>query len=273
MLTPPHRRYDRLFVYHLTLPTMPVINDQDYIGGWLEDGSAILFFHRNRDEEIRLLCAREKCEVIYQADMSFEDWEAGLAVSSFSCGGMTFAPVWEECGADIIIDPSVVFGSGFHPSTRLALEAMLDLIGHTGVRTMLDLGCGTGILTIAAARSGVEKVVAMDNNPLACRVAEKNAAANNAAIEVHRVDLREEVPDSAPFDLVVANLYHALLLDLFKDKKFWRARYYLLAGFIPAMEEDLMAALPRPTPRFIDRRRRDRWCLWLLENNQGSQSP
>ncbi len=266
MLIPPHKRYHRLFVYHLTLPVMPTIDDPDYIGGWIEDGSAILFFHHDRDREIKDLCAMKNAEVIYQADMSFTDWEAGLMAQSFTCENMTFAPVWEETAADVKIDPSVVFGSGFHPSTRLALETMLDLLGQAPeINSVLDLGCGTGILSIAAAKRGIKNIVAMDNNPLACEVAAKNAADNGVAIRIRETDLRNEAPDTDTFDLVVANLYHALLLDLFKERKFWQGRWYLLAGFIPAMEEELMATLPTPTPKFIARRRRERWCLWLLQ--------
>lgn len=266
MLRPPHTRYSQLHVYHLTLERMPEIDDPDYIGGWLEDGSAILFFHKNREEEMERLCTREGCEVIYQAEMSYSDWEAGLAVESFTCGDMVFAPVWESSPADIKIDPSVVFGSGFHPSTRLALEGMLDLLGQRpDIARVLDLGCGTGILSLAAAKRGVPEVVAMDNNSLACRVAEENAARNHLKILVQETDLRKKIPDTGRFDLVVANLYHGLLIDLFRNEKFWQARYYLIAGFIPAMEEELMAALPEPPPKFIDRRRRERWCLWLMQ--------
>jgi ribosomal protein L11 methyltransferase len=269
MLRPPHTRYRRLYVYHLSLAAMPEIDDPDYIGGWIEDGTAILFFHRDRGPEMEELCRREGCGMIYQADLDYEDWEAGLAVERFSCGGLSFAPVWEATGADIVIDPSVVFGSGFHPSTRLAIEGMCDLLARApGVDSVLDLGCGTGILAIAAARKGVRRIAAVDNNPLACRVAERNAAANHVEITVQNADLRKQEP-RADADLLVANLYHALLLDLFGKPWFWRPRFHLLAGFIPAMEEELLAALPDPPPRFLDRRRRERWCMWLLESPAG----
>ncbi len=266
MLRPPHSRYRRLHVYHLSLAAMPEIDDPDYIGGWLEDGTAILFFHADRDREIKGLCREKGCQVIYQAEMDYEDWEAGLAVESFSCGGLTFSPVWEKSGADIVIDPSVVFGSGFHPSTRLAIEGMCDLLAQRpGIESMLDLGCGTGILAVAAAKKGVRRITALDNNPLACRVAERNAAANRTEITVIEADLRKDEPD-AEVDLLVANLYHALLVELFGRKWFWRPRFHLIAGFIPAMEEELLAALPDPPPRFLDRRRQDRWCMWLLQS-------
>lgn len=267
MLRPPYQRYQRLYVYHLDSVVLPSIEDPDLIGIWLEDGSPILFFHQAKDEFIARLCADHKGKVIYQADLDYSDWEAGQDITPFSLGGLSVAPVWAEEEVDIRLDPSVIFGTGFHPSTRLCLETLSKYCRtpELAIDSMLDLGTGTGLLAIAAAKLGVPKITALDHNPLACEVARRNVALNGCAdrITVREGDLRLKEPDTA-VDLVVANLYHNLLAELFARPGFWRGKLYLVSGFIPAMEEELLAALPTGKIRMLERRRSERWCLWVL---------
>lgn len=267
MLRPPYQRYQHLYVYHLDNVALPAIDDPDLIGVWLEDGSPILFFHQSKDELIARLCTAHGGKVIYQADLDYTDWEAGQEISPFSLGGLTVAPVWAVEEADIRLDPSVIFGTGFHPSTRLCLETLSKYCRtpELTINSMLDLGTGTGLLAIAAAKMGVEKITALDHNPLACEVACKNVALNSCAaqINVRESDLRLEEPDTG-VDLVVANLYPTLLAELFARPSFWRGKLYLISGFIPAMEEELLAALPAGKIRILERLRSERWCLWVL---------
>jgi ribosomal protein L11 methyltransferase len=267
MLRPPHERYQRLHVYHLDSVDLPRVDDPDLIGIWLEDGSPILFFHRDKDELIARLCNERGCRLIYQAELDYADWEAGQDITPFTVAGLTVAPVWDEAPADIRLDPSVIFGTGFHPSTRLCLET-LDKYCRApefGLRSMLDLGTGTGLLSIAAARLGLTSITGIDHNPLACEVARRNVDLNRyrEKISILEMDLRREEPDTG-VDLVVANLYHHLLAELFSRPSFWRARLYLVAGFIPSMEEELLAALPTQRVRLLERRRAEHWCLWVL---------
>ena len=267
MLRPPYQRYHRLYVYHLDAVDLPPIDDPDLIGVWLEDGNPILFFHRAKDELIAALCKRSDGKVIYQADLDYADWEAGQDIAPFSLGGLTVAPVWDQGPADIRLDPSVIFGTGFHPSTRLCLKTLAKYCRNPElpVRSVLDLGCGTALLAIAAARLGATSVTALDHNPLACQVARHNVTLNGCErqVTVKQHDLRQSDPDT-DVDLVVANLYHNLLADLFERPTFWRGKYYLVAGFIPSMEEELMAALPTGRVRMLERLRAERWCLWVL---------
>ena len=267
MLQPPYTRYEHLYVYHLDLPFAPEVHDPDMIGTWLEDGSAILFFHRPKDNIIQLLCKKHGCNIIYQADLSYDDWEAGQKIEVFQVEDLTIAPVWEPCAADIRLDPSVIFGSGFHPSTRLCLETLLQYLDtpEIAINSMLDLGCGTGLLAITAALKGVGHITAVDHNPLACTVARHNIQLNNVKhkITVHEADLRSAIP-STNVDLVIANLYRELLEHLFSTPSFWQASYYILAGFIPAMEEQLLAALPQKNLRLLERRKKEKWCLWVI---------
>ena len=108
-------------------------------------------------------------------------------------------------GGDIVIeiDPGMAFGTGQHPTTAMCLRALEDQV-QTGA-SVLDLGCGSGILAIAAVKLGARRVLALDVDPNAVRAARENAAANAVSdvIEVREGTLEAE---GGPFDVIVANI-------------------------------------------------------------------
>jgi ribosomal protein L11 methyltransferase len=122
-------------------------------------------------------------------------------------------PPWTEpprdC-IDIVIDPGRAFGTGAHPTTRMCLELLLELKGG---QALADLGCGSGVLAIAAAKLGFAPVTAVDNELAAVEATRENARVNGVTLErVERVDLRQgPIPVAA---VTVANLVRPLLLDL-----------------------------------------------------------
>jgi ribosomal protein L11 methyltransferase len=117
---------------------------------------------------------------------------------------LLITPSWHESPADgriaIVLDPGLAFGTGSHPTTRLCLEWL-----ERGVRpgdSVIDYGCGSGILAIAAARLGAGRVVGIDIDPQALTSTRDNARANGVEVEVRAsTDPRPE-----PADLVVANI-------------------------------------------------------------------
>jgi len=268
MLKPPYTNYSRIYTYHIDGTRFPPVDDPDLIGVWEEDGKTILIFHTSKDQLVEGLCRQNSCRLFYQADLDYADWEMGMEIVPFTVGSLTVAPIWDSEKADIRIDPSVVFGNGFHPSTRLCLEALVSC--HTKLPqgfTGLDLGCGTGLLGIGAARLGASSVMAVDHNPLACEVAKQNAAYNKVenTILVKQMDLRKELP-ATEVDIIMANLHHELLAALFLEPSFWQARLYILSGFMPGGEEQLLASLPTSPPPFLERRGLDKWRVWVLGN-------
>ena len=122
-------------------------------------------------------------------------------------------PPWEEAvgaSVEIVIDPGQAFGTGAHATTRLCLELMLSLASAEPGGGFLDLGCGSGVLAIAAARLGWDPVVALDYDPASVLAAAENAAANGVGVDVLRHDLR--VDPVATGRTVAANLLRPLLL-------------------------------------------------------------
>jgi ribosomal protein L11 methyltransferase len=129
-------------------------------------------------------------------------------------------PAWEPVPLDledqvIRIDPGPAFGTGQHPTTRMCLEAMEKVILAESW-TMLDVGTGSGILAIYAAKLGASRVVALDLDPEAIRWAERNIHLNNlsGAIELSSMPL-ETWRD--PFSLLTANLTLGVILELFSN--------------------------------------------------------
>ncbi len=274
MLKPPYTCYKQLYVYNFDRTNLGTIDDPDLIGTWIEDETTILFFHKEKQELIETIRKRNNATMLFEAELDYQDWEAGIDITTFSVPPLTVAPLWEvanlqlnEGDIPIHLDPSVIFGSGFHPTTRLCLQVITDLMtSHPNtIESMVDLGTGTGLLSIAAAKLGVKNIRCYDSNPFACAVAQQNIELNDCReqIEVMEADLRDGLPDTG-VSLLVANLYNGLLLDLFNNPEFWKAKYYIISGFIPSMEEELLAALPMDDLKLLERRKSEMWRLWLL---------
>ena len=144
-------------------------------------------------------------------------WRDGLAPRSF--GHLTVVPSWVAYRAKpgesvIVLDPETAFGSGEHGSTRAALQLSVELV-CTG-DSVLDLGSGSGILSIAAARLGASRAVGIELDGEAILIAERNADRNQVTDRVSFVvgDARLLVPLVGPADLVIANILRTVNVEL-----------------------------------------------------------
>lgn len=137
---------------------------------------------------------------------------------------------------DVVIDPGQAFGTGGHPTTRLCLEALCDLAGARPLGPLVDAGCGSGVLAIAAARLGWGPVTALDHELASVAATQANAATNGVRVTARGWDLRGEPVPPAP--TVTANLLRPLLLAL----RFAAPPQTLIAGGLLAGEGDEVAA-------------------------------
>jgi ribosomal protein L11 methyltransferase len=147
------------------------------------------------------------------ADDWAERWHAFHAPVTVG-GRLHVRAPWHPAGPagahDIVIDPGQAFGTGAHATTRMCLELLLALDGRGPV---VDLGCGSGVLAIAAAKLGHGPVLAVDHDPLALEATRQNAAVNAADLNVRAYDLmRDGAAPAAP--VVLANLLGPLLRRL-----------------------------------------------------------
>lgn len=155
-------------------------------------------------------------------------------------GRLRVRPPWIEAEpgvAEIVIDPGQAFGTGSHPTTRLCLEALLDL--EPG-GPCVDVGCGSGVLAIAAAKLGWGPVLGLDHERESVAATAENAAANGVEVEARRFDLREERVPGAP--TVLANLLRPLLLAIARDGFDGEPPRALVASGLLEPEADEVAA-------------------------------
>jgi ribosomal protein L11 methyltransferase len=123
------------------------------------------------------------------------------------------APAAQTGLLDIVIEPGQAFGTGAHATTRLCLELLVAPERENAAGgALLDIGCGSGILAIAAAKLGWGPVIALDNDPLAVEATLANATANGVSVDARQADLRSAALPAA--GTIVANLMLAPLLVL-----------------------------------------------------------
>lgn len=212
-------------------------------------------------------------------DVADEDWalrsQAGLR--AVRIGNVIVAPPWDLPAGDtlraagsgrathppahvVVIQPSMGFGTGHHPTTRLCLAALQQF--NVRGSTVLDVGTGSGVLAIAAERLGAARVIAIDDDPDAIQSARENAERNGSTVDFRIADLRTIV--LARFDLVLANLTGGLLMQSagrLQDLTAPRGPM-ILSGFTRNEEAAVMAAFPRL--RMVDRGQEEEWvCLTL----------
>lgn len=182
-----------------------------------------------------------------------QDWENAwkayfkpVKISDF----VVIKPTWEQYSAaqdDVVIeiDPGMAFGTGNHETTRMCVRFLEEYI-EPGM-TVIDAGCGSGILSIAAAKFGAKKVFALDLDPVAIEVTEDNAKRNSCAgeIEVRQSDLLAEVPEDVQADIVVANIIADVVIALNKVAQGYMKRngMYICSGIIDSRLDDVRKSL------------------------------
>ena len=136
--------------------------------------------------------------------------------------------------SSVVVDPGQAFGTGAHPTTRMCVELLLELVDEGGAHgTLVDLGTGSGVLAIAAAKLGWGPVLGVDNEQAALEAARDNAMANGVELEVARVNVRESMPPLG--ETVVANLTAPLLNEVaerMRGREDWTPRALVCSGLL-----------------------------------------
>ncbi|MFH1625885.1 MAG: 50S ribosomal protein L11 methyltransferase [Pseudomonadota bacterium] len=221
--------YENLYIYEIKGEVEDARSrfKEDFIGCWLEGGYSYLFFTEKKESEVRrVILTATDLEYISEAVLNYQDWEVGDKMVLFKVHNLLISPVWEHCvlGKDDImvrLDPGVMFGSGYHPTTRKCLEALWKIYQWDCPRRVLDRGTGTGILGITAAKLGAREVLALDNKNLAVETSEKNVILNGVSKEVKAVcgDGLKYLDWGA--DLLCGNIHFEVMEELLKNEYFY----------------------------------------------------
>jgi ribosomal protein L11 methyltransferase len=174
-------------------------------------------------------------------------------------------------GRELLIIPvEMAFGTGDHPTTATCLRLLCDL--DLEGKRVLDLGCGTGILALAARKLGAGRVLAVDFDPEAVAASRRNARRNGVrGVTFERRDVLAWSPDEPPFDLILANIFADVLTASFPKMKRLLAPggTLILSGILHTSAPDLLEEGRRCGFRFTLVRQRGRWVTAVAEAGSG----
>lgn len=233
----------------------------------IDGGSAMRAFFSSierRDAAARAVGNAFPGAAVETADVSDEDWAARsqAALKAVRVGSITVAPPWDlppDGDATVVILPSMGFGTGHHATTRLCLQALQD-IGSKG-KSVIDVGTGSGVLALAAAKLGARRVLGFDNDPDAIVNALENKELNQLDVEFRCEGI--DGPAGEVFEIVLANLTGAVLVRNAAALSAFAAHdgKLVLSGLREEEEQDVVRAFARAVHA---RATEDGWvCLTL----------
>ena len=171
----------------------------------------------------------------------------------------SFHEVHETAEHEIVIDPKMAFGSGHHATTKMMLEFVLELdLTH---KSVLDMGCGTGILAILAAKRGVQNVDAIDFDPWSFENTQENAVSNGTPWVNAILGGAEAIPEKR-YDVILANINRNVLLADMEHyvKALANNGFLVLSGFYENDSELIIAKAKALGLHEVSRKLNDDWC-------------
>jgi ribosomal protein L11 methyltransferase len=266
--------YRKLYIYEIqgefTPPPSAAVGN--FLGCWREGDCSYLFFTQKKEDAVKKLLGESQAQrFLSETEIDYEDWEAGHPLVPMRVADFYLCPLWEKPqpkpGDHLIrLDPGVAFGSGFHPTTKLCLHLIHDLYLHAKLPRVLDLGTGTGILSLACLAKGAEHTLAVDHNNLAIDTARQNALHNQA--EAKFTPACGDVLDylHEPADLVLANIYYALLREILEQERFVNKPWYIFSGLVGTEVDKILTQLRQLPLEVVQVRDENLWFAILARN-------
>lgn len=174
-------------------------------------------------------------------------------------------PTWEDYRAKlgemiIELDPGMAFGTGTHETTNMCINALEKYVDRNA--TVLDIGCGSGILSIAAAKLGADTVIGVDLDPAAVKVSKENVAQNGLIgfVEIRHGDLMEVITEKA--DIIVANIIADVIIQLSETvhRYIKPAGLFISSGIILSKKEEVKEKLESEGFELLEEHVRGEWC-------------
>jgi len=267
--------YETLYIYEIRGEIQGSRNffKEDFIGCWNEQESSFLFFSLPHDEQVEAFADRRGLSLLTRNILDYKAWQAGEELRPFNIGNLVFSPPWENVviGKEetlVHIDPCVVFGTGYHPTTRSCLRALWEIYQKERPEKMLDLGTGSGILALAAAKWGAKRVLAIDCNELAVETALRNVSLNG---ELERIEVRQGKAEDfidEKADLICANIHLQVIESLSKKRAFFQKRWFILSGIFEKDGEGIERQLNQRSTQIVQRLQEKNWLTLVGFNNK-----
>jgi ribosomal protein L11 methyltransferase len=266
--------YETLYIYEICGEIQGARNflKEDFIGCWNEQESSFLFFSQSHDEQVEAFAYQRGLSLLTRNILDYKAWQAGEELRPFKIGNLVFSPPWENVviGKEetlVHIDPCVVFGTGYHPTTRSCLRALWEIYQKEKPEKVLDLGTGSGILALAAAKWGAKRVLAVDCNELAVETALRNVSLNGELerIEVKQGQAEDFIDEKA--GLVCANLHLRVIESLLRKEALFKKRWLILSGLFHRDGQEVANRLEQRAVTILQRFEEKNWMTLIGLNH------
>ena len=233
---------------------------------WEADFAFVFFAGPAGPEMAEFLYDNPSLDLRHIHNLTYAQWQDGAGAEPFTVEGLTFtSPCRPADEPRVIIDPGLAFGFGGHPTTHACLGFLARAARAVPApKAALDLGAGTGILSLAAARWGLENVVGVDYSHLAADAALNNLRLNGLEERVSFFRGAAQKYARRPAEILMANLHLSLQEELFDLGAFEDRRFVIISGLLPSEGEKLMERLESTGLKLIDLVRTDRWISLYL---------
>ncbi len=257
--------YGDLFIYYFEgiLTVDEKLFGADYLGNWEEEGFSFLFFSIKSMEVVeKIKSMQPELVFIDEYNMTYDEW-LGEKLTSQNIGNFTVSPPWDipdkmflpNFGAlHIILDPGVVFGTGTHPTTHDCLDMIEMAFKKNRVTSVLDLGTGTGLLALAAAKYKCKKILAVDFNYLAVKTTLNNIRLNGFGDRIVAAQGLAQDFVNMPGDLLIANIHYDVMKDVIASPGFLEKKLFILSGLLRSQAEIVEKALNKLPVEIIEKR-------------------
>jgi len=265
--------YGRLYVYVIrgVMPGAGYAFRHKMLAAWEEDGVTELIFEEPYMEHVLnyLNLYHPRAEFLWEGRIDYDNWEAGRPIVPTHAAGFLVCQSWNRlepapCEESIILDPGLSFGTGLHPTTQDCLGLLRRAFEISPQEIVLDIGCGSGILSIAALKLGASFSTAVDYSLLAVNASKINAELNGLSGRigiVHGDALRNT---HHPAGLMLCNINFSIVEELLKEPGFSSREWILFSGVNPRRQHTVfMDILLRSNREIVEVRNRSVWYSYL----------
>ncbi|MFH2059110.1 MAG: 50S ribosomal protein L11 methyltransferase [Pseudomonadota bacterium] len=255
--------YQNLYIYYFNgIPKIEISVEKNshFLGVWEDEDIAFLFFSARCDELVDTIIEKN-CGIQLKDtyEMTGEQWH-GDKIEPYYVNDLCIYPPWyppEKNDPDIkniIMDPGVVFGTGRHQTTEDCLYLIHRLFAREKIRSVLDIGTGTGLLSLGAAALGCPRVMACDFNYLAVKTTLNNIRLNRFEDRVLAFQARGEQIMDIPCDLLVANIHYDVMQHMIELPSLLEKKWFIMSGLLNSETKKVLTSLSEKKVHIIERR-------------------